>query len=272
MPQIRVVSFDLWDTVLVDDSDEPKRLRLGLPPKPVERRELLHRFLSRHAPADRTLVDCAYDTADSAFRHVWRYQHVTWPVEIRLRVLLAGLKRELPEDELKELVRLHEEMELRVRPDLVPGVGEALEALRRQFTLAVVSDAIFTPGRALRELLAGHGIRDCFSAFAFSDEVGCSKPAPGVFRRAAELTGCCLDEIVHVGDREHNDIAGAKNAGCRAVLFTGVVDRDSANTRADAVCRDFAELPAIIDSLAGSREEVESRESKVKSRVSKAIR
>jgi hypothetical protein len=37
------------------------------------------------------------------------------------------------------------------------------------------------------------------------------------------------------------------------VLFTGVVDRDRANTRADAVCGDFGQLPAIIDSLAGER-------------------
>jgi putative hydrolase of the HAD superfamily len=263
MPQIRVVTFDLWDTVFVDDSDEPKRLGQGLPPKSVERREWVYRFLSRHAPTDRALVDCAYDTADAAFRYVWRNQHVTWPIEVRIRVLLAGLKRELPEDELKELVRLHEEMELRVRPDLVSGVAEALEALRGRFKLAVVSDAIVTPGRALRELLAGYGLRDYFSAFVFSDEVGCSKPAPEMFRRAAHLTNCRVEEIVHIGDREHNDIAGAKDAGCRAVLFTGAVDRDSANTRADAVCRDFAELPAIIESLAGSREEAESRISKI---------
>lgn len=263
MPRIRVVSFDLWDTVFVDDSDEPKRLQQGLPSKPVERRELVHRCLSRHSPIERALVDCAYDTADAAFRHVWRHQHVTWPVEVRLRVVLAGLKRELPEDELRELVRLHEEMELRVRPNLVPGVADALQMLRRRFTLAVVSDAIFTPGRALRQLLADYGIGGCFSAYAFSDEVGCSKPAPGMFRRAAELTGCRLEEAVHVGDREHNDIAGAKDAGCRAVLFTAVVDRDSANTRADAVCRDFAQLPAIIDSLQDAEAKVESRESTV---------
>jgi len=249
MGRVRVVSFDLWDTVFIDDSDEPKRRQQGLPTKAVERRDLVYRFLSRHAPIDRALVNCAYDTADSAFRQVWSHQHVTWPVDTRLRVLLAGLKRELPEEELQELVRLHEDMELRIRPDLVPGAEAALRTLGRRFTLAVVSDAIFTPGRALRELLAGYGLRDLFSAFVFSDEVGCSKPAPETFRRAAELAGCRLDQIVHVGDREHNDIAGAKDVGARAVLLTAVVDRDSANTRADAVCRDFSQLPAIIDSL-----------------------
>lgn len=249
MGRVRVVSFDLWDTVFIDDSDEPKRRQQGLPTKAVERRDLVYRFLSRHAPIDRALVNCAYDTADSAFRQVWYHQHVTWPVDTRLRVLLAGLKRELPEEELQELVRLHEDMELRIRPDLVPGAEAALRTLGRRFTLAVVSDAIFTPGRALRELLAVYGLRDLFSAFVFSDEVGCSKPAPETFRRAAELAGCRLDQIVHVGDREHNDIAGAKDVGARAVLLTAVVDRDSANTRADAVCRDFSQLPAIIDSL-----------------------
>ncbi len=249
MPRIRVVSFDLWDTVFMDDSDEPKRRQQGLPPKPVERRNLVHQFLSRHAPIDRALVDCAYNTADAAFREVWHNQHFTWPVEIRLRVLLAGLKRELPTNELRELVRFHEDMELHVRPDLVPGVAAALKILAAKYALIVVSDAIFSPGRALRELLSGYGLLDLFSAFVFSDEAGCSKPAPEVFRRAAALAGCRLDEIVHVGDREHNDIAGPKDIGVRAVLLTAAIDRGSANTRADAVCRSFDQLPAIIDSL-----------------------
>ncbi|MBI4873250.1 MAG: HAD family hydrolase [Acidobacteria bacterium] len=233
----------------MDDSDEPKRRRQGLAPKPVARRDLVHSFLSRRSPIDRTLVECAYDTADAAFRQAWHHQHVTWPVEARLRLLLAGLKRELPKEEFQELVTLHEEMELRVRPDLVPGIAEALEALGRRFALVVVSDAIFTPGRALRELLAGYGLRDLFSAFVFSDEIGCSKPDPRMFARAAELAGCDVAEIVHIGDREHNDIAGAKDAGARAVLLTAAIDRGSDNTRADAVCGECSKLPAILDSL-----------------------
>jgi HAD superfamily hydrolase (TIGR01509 family) len=249
MHRVRLVCFDLWDTVFIDDSDEPKRSLQGLVAKKVERRDLVQHFLARHAPLERALVDCAYDTADAAFRQVWHNQHVTWPVEVRLRVVLSGLNRELPEGEFQELVRLHEDMELGVRPDLVPGAAETLRLLRQRYTLAVVSDAIFSPGRALRELLAGYGLLDLFSAFAFSDEVGRSKPAPEMFQRAAELAGCRIDEIVHVGDREHNDIAGAKDAGALAVLITAAVDRGSAHTRADAVCRNFAQLPEIIAAL-----------------------
>jgi putative hydrolase of the HAD superfamily len=247
--RVKLVCFDLWDTVFIDDSDEPKRARQGLVPKKVERRDLVRRFLARHGPLERGLVDCAYDTADAAFRQVWHNQHVTWPVEVRLRVVLAGLNRELAEGEFQDLVRLHEDMELSVRPDLVPGAAEALRLLHQRYPLAVVSDAIFSPGRALRELLAGYGLLDLFSAFAFSDEVGRSKPAPEMFQRAAELAGCRVDEIVHVGDREHNDIAGAKDAGARAVLITAAIDRGSAHTRADAVCRNFAQLPEIVAAL-----------------------
>ncbi len=250
MAPVRAVSFDLWDTVFVDDSDEPKRARMGLPPKAVERRELVHRFLNRHQPIDRTLVDTAYNVADAAFRHVWHNQQLTWTVATRLGVLLAGLRGALPAEEFDELVKLHEEMELRVRPDLVPGVETALADLASRYRLVVVSDAIFSPGRALRELLEGHGLLHYFSAFVFSDEAGCSKPAPAVFHRIAELAGCELNEMVHIGDRESNDIAGPKAVGARAVLLTAAVDRGTtASTAADAVCRDYLELPAIIDSL-----------------------
>ena len=249
MPRVRVISFDLWDTVFIDDSDEPKRRAQGLPPKPVARRELVHNYLSRHAPIERALVDCAYDTADAAFRDVWRNQHVTWTVAVRLGVLLKGLQRELPAAEFAELVRLHEDMELAVRPDLVPGVAEAVRGLAAKYKLVVISDAIFSPGRALRELLAGYGLLDAFSAFVFSDEAGCSKPDPIAFQKAAELAGCRLDEIVHIGDREHNDIAGPKGVGARAVLVTAAIDRGSASTAADAICRHYCELEAIIQSL-----------------------
>jgi putative hydrolase of the HAD superfamily len=249
MPRVRVISFDLWDTVFADDSDEPKRRQLGLPPKREERRDLVHRFLSRHTPIDRALVDCAYDTTDAAFRQVWHRQHVTWTVEERLRILLGGLKRSLPDEEMRELVRLHEDMELRVRPDLVPGVADVLKTLVQRYRLVVISDAIFSPGRALRELLAGYGLLDHFSAFVFSDEAGWSKPAPQVFRCAAALMGCQLDEMVHIGDREQNDIAGPKSLGARAVLLTAAIDRGAAGTQADAVCADYRRLPDIIEAM-----------------------
>lgn len=245
------VTFDFWDTIVVDDSDEPKRARAGLPPKRVIRRELVHQFLNKHAPITREQTDLAYDVADAAFNKVWRDQHATWTISERLKVLLKGLGRELPAEDFAELVRRHETMELEYRPDFVAGVHEAIGALRKKYKLAIVSDAIVTPGRAIRDLLRGEGLQDHFEAFVFSDEIGCSKPDPRMFQIAAEELGCAVSAIVHVGDREHNDVAGAHAAGARAVLLTAVRDRGSKDSKADAVCRNFSELPPLIDGLNG---------------------
>jgi putative hydrolase of the HAD superfamily len=246
---IKVVSFDLWDTVLIDDSDEPKRAALGRKTKAEERRELVFDFLARHRPVPRAEVDIAYAVTDAAFRRVWYGQNITWSVRERLGVLLAGLNRTLPEDELRELVRRHEEMELEVIPDLLPGIADALGALHGRYRLAVISDAIFSPGRVLRQILEHHRLLDLFDVLVFSDEVGCSKPDPRVFKAVLEETGCTPRELVHVGDREQKDVAGAHAVGSPAILVPIVADRGGPDTTAEAICHDYGELPALIDGL-----------------------
>jgi len=249
MPAIQAITFDLWDTVFIDDSDEPKRAARGLDPKPVERRNLVEEFLGRDEPISRELVDLAYDTVDAAFRQVWYGQNVTWTVRERLSVLLKGLGRHLPGHQFDELVRLHEDMELTVRPDLAPGVAEVLANLQGKYRMGVISDAIFSPGRALRQLLADYDILQFFEAFVFSDEIGLAKPNVAVFEAAATSLGVPLGRIVHIGDRELKDIEGPRAAGARSILCTVVKDRASENTKADAVCSSFENLPAILEEL-----------------------
>jgi HAD superfamily hydrolase (TIGR01549 family) len=246
---IRAITFDLWDTVFIDDSDEPKRAAQGLPSKQIERCNLVQRFLEQHQPVSRELLETAYATTNAAFHRVWDGQNVTWTVRERLSVLLKGLGRDLPQAEFNELVRLHEEMELAVRPDLAPGAAKALANLHRKYRIGAVSDAIFSPGRALRRLLADYDIMKFFRTLVFSDEIGCAKPSAAMFEAAATGLGVKLHEIVHVGDRESKDVEGAHAVGARAILCTAVKDRGSENTKADAVCSNFLDLPAILEKL-----------------------
>jgi putative hydrolase of the HAD superfamily len=247
--KIKAVTFDLWDTVIFDDSDEPKRAQMGLPPKPEQRRILVHQYLNRHQPISRELVDTAYRTKDAAYRQVWYGQSVTWTVRERLDVLLKGLGRTLPDPEFAELVRLHEEMELEVKPDLVPGAKEVIEGLHGHYKLGVISDAIFSPGRCLRQLLDHYGILKYFDSLVFSDEVGCSKPARPCFERAAQGLGVDVREIAHIGDREAKDVAGAQAVGARAILLRVAKDWGGSDTTADAVCDDYRQLPSLLDKL-----------------------
>ena len=246
---IGAVTFDLWDCLFADETDEPKRAAAGRPSKKVERRALVHAALQRHGAIDRADVDLAYDVTDAAFNQVWHDQHVPWSVHERLQVLLKGLGRILPEEELAELVRLHEEMELEFRPNPAPGAVEALKALYGVYPLAIISDAVFSPGRALRDLLSGAGMLEYFDHFVFSDELGKSKPHPAVFESVANKFGIALQDIVHVGDRPHNDLGGPHAVGARGVLLTVIKKRPLDGHVPDAVCEDYSTLPAILRDL-----------------------
>ncbi len=247
---IRAITFDLWDTMIRDDSDEPLRKARGLGTKAEDRRRILHAALERESPIAFETVATAYDVADAAFNKVWKEHHVTWTQRERLHVLLAGLGRTLPGDALDRVVAEIEEMEIDVPPEMIDGIDTALAALSKRYKLCVVSDAIVSPGRVLRRLLAHHGLEKYFDGFVFSDEIGCSKPDPRMFHAAAEQLGVDLAQMVHIGDRDHNDVKGPQALGMKAVLFTAVRDADEKTTSADAICRDHAELPAIIDRLA----------------------
>jgi putative hydrolase of the HAD superfamily len=162
---------------------------------------------------------------------------------------MKGLGVTLAEEEMAELVRLLEEMELEFRPDFVPGVHEVVKTLSEKYKLGVISDAIYSPGRVLRKLLEGEGLLEYFSVFVFSDEAGCSKPAPCVFEAARQALGVSYDEIVHVGDREHNDILGPEKMGMHSVLCLAAVDRGSDRNRADGWFDDYIRLPRLIEEL-----------------------
>ena len=249
---LKAVTFDLWDTMICDESDEPKRVAQGLRPKPAERRHLLWQALSDLAPIAPEAVAEAYDEADADFRKAWHEDAVTWTIDERLRQVLDRLERELPAETLAEVIRAHEEMELAVTPDSVEGIAEALAGLALRFRLSVVSDTIFSPARTLRRLLDLHGLKDFFAGFAFSDEVGRSKPHPAIFESAAEQLGVEPSEMLHIGDREDKDVRGAKALGMKAILFVGVRDRGRDGTAADAVCERAADLPEIIERLAAA--------------------
>jgi putative hydrolase of the HAD superfamily len=243
----------LWDTIVRDDSDEPKRRSLGLRSKKDERRHVLWEALHRQEPIVQERVNLAYDVGDAAFNTVWHDQSITWDIGTRLRVILRGLGRTLENGALADVVRAHQRMELDVIPDLVAGCASALERLAAKFKLAVVSDAIVTPGHCLRELLETHGVQRYFTAFAFSDEVGRSKPHPDMFAAAARELGVEIEQMIHIGDRDYNDIRGAQALGMKAVLFTACRATDRHHTKANAICERYEDLPGILDALVEER-------------------
>lgn len=247
---IAAITFDLWDTLVVDDSDETDRKALGLLPKPEARRAAFVAEIGRYHPDLATdVVEAAFEQANADFRHAWKVEHRTPPLADRLRDAYRHLGVEVTPGFWGLLHHLAT-MEVVHPPRPTDNVHACLEALHGRYPLGIVSDAIVTPGLQLRDLLAKHDLLKFFEHQVFSDEVGASKPDPLVFHAAAKGLGVPVEGILHVGDREANDIDGPIAAGAKSVLYTGAIDRGSDATRADIVCRDLADLPAQIAALA----------------------
>ena len=254
---ISAITFDFWDTIAVDDSDEPKRAALGLPTKSEARAQLFaERIAARYSHIAHEQAVAAFHRANQQFRHDWHTNHTTPGVPARLydAYTYLGLKPAPGEyaamvREVDELVREIETMEIRIQPDLAAGVHNTLALLAQDYKLGIVSDTIHTQGRGLRYLLMQQGLLHYFSYFVFSDEVGAAKPSLQVFRQASLGLGFPPWQMVHIGDRESNDVDGPLTIGMHSILFTGIIDRGSAKTRAHAVCRNFRDIPAIVRRL-----------------------
>ncbi len=244
---VRALTFDLWDTLVIDDSDEPRRAARGLPPK-VEARA--RGFVELVAPKGIPEAEAraAWDAATAQFKIWWKQEHHTPPVGVRVDHALSALGLTRPAG-FDELVTRLSTMEVEIPPDPLPGAGAALAALAARYPLAIISDSIVTPAAGLRQILEGHGLARHFSAFFFSDEVGASKPDPKPYPAAAAALDIPVEGIVHVGDRDETDIAGAHAVGARGVYFTGAIDRGP--TSSPYVCAHLTELPALCAQMEG---------------------
>jgi HAD superfamily hydrolase (TIGR01549 family) len=98
---------------------------------------------------------------------------------------------------------------------ILPGTREALERMRRDYAIAVISNA---DGK-IEAVLQRCGIADCFASITDSGIVGHEKPHPAIFASALKAMKADPVESLYVGDVYSVDYIGARNAGMDAVLF-----------------------------------------------------
>jgi HAD superfamily hydrolase (TIGR01549 family) len=233
--KIRAISYDFWNTLFCDLNEAAFR----------EKRLELFMETVRH------YRDCQVQKVVAALGHSFKVGHRIWSEEYRsltvheqLRLVLAHMEMELPEEAIERLARQSDEIFYEYPPVLIEGAAEALGALASRYKLAIISDTGFTSGTALRELMRRNGIYDYFDVLTFSDETGRSKPHQSVFLRTAEALGVLPAEILHVGDQEQTDVAGAKTVGAFAALFTPKAD--TPKSAADFIIESHSELLRLL--------------------------
>jgi putative hydrolase of the HAD superfamily len=124
-------------------------------------------------------------------------------------VLSRELGRDVTVDQMMAAIRF------RAYPDAKPALSE-LRA--RRLKLVCVSNWDIS----LPEVLERCDLLDAVDGVVTSAGAGARKPDPAIFAAAVELAGCQASEVLHVGDTEEEDLAGARAAGIDVLLL----DRD----------------------------------------------
>ena len=141
-----------------------------------------------------------------------------------------------------------------LRAELLPDAADVIRELNtRGYPLALVADGF---SETYANVLAQHGIDDCFAVVSASEQAGAEKPSAPVFVRALEALGIEPGEYrmtVMVGNRLDRDIRGSRALGMISVLLTAAnrnrsQPSDEGDTPDHAIAR-LAELPALLDQI-----------------------
>jgi len=129
------------------------------------------------------------------------------------------------------------------QPLLIPGAKDLLDYLSDKYDVNVLSNGF--KGVQLRKLKSG-GIDQYINHLILSDEVGVTKPLPGIFEYALKECQATADSSVMIGDNYDADICGANNVGWHTIYFNWRGKQLQDTSAAEMVVSDLEEVKAII--------------------------
>ena len=239
---IKAITFDFWQTLYADSPE----LRLQ---RRAMRTHLCHQFLvEKEHNVTASEVDSGFRAAYNFVETMW-HQHRGVTVETCILRLLKTLRIQPDPPVVGDLVQLTGEACLNIPPVLIPHTRDTLAQLSTKYRLGIISDTGLTPSRFVRRLMEKDDILEHFAAQTYSDETAHTKPEVIQFHSTLRQLNVQPGNAVHIGDLVWTDIVGAKNAGMKAVRFSGVTSPDEDDELSDAAFKDYRELEEILNHL-----------------------
>jgi putative hydrolase of the HAD superfamily len=235
MALIKAVTFDLWNTLIVERSYTDLRVK-------AFREVLLGQGISR----GREEILEAYEVAAERYNRMWAEEHRHFSNRERLALSLKLLGIDLPTDAGELVIRRWEDAFLLEPPSFNDGAKEVVKELSRRLRLGIISDTGVTPGSVIRRFLAERGLLGFFHATIFSDEIGYCKPDERAFGEALRQLGVIPREAAHIGDLLRTDVAGAKAAGMRAIWLNVKGQAVTEGAEPDHVVTSLSQLTDIL--------------------------
>lgn len=240
---LKAVTFDLWQTLILDRPEGLRHARAG-------RVQGMYDILIRRGHALSVGdVERAYDAVGEHLEALWKTQRdIGTRGQVRLLLGVLGLDGAGMRDEpvMAALDEAYCLPILSALPVANAGAVEVLAALSaRGLRLALICNTGRTPGTMLRIVLERLGLGHFLSVLTFSDELGLRKPHAEIFLGTLAALGVPAVEAAHVGDDVTTDVAGARGVGMRAIHLCHPAGASSRSDGAEAIAS-LAALPAVL--------------------------
>ncbi|TCT22180.1 HAD-IA family hydrolase [Thiobaca trueperi] len=230
---VKLVSFDIFDTLLERLIDPPDHVKL------IAARGLV-RHLRVHLSREWDLADLLSLRADVEARLRRERQADAKDHECRFSDLAAEMARLLtgaPDPELADWIVAEE---LRAEGDCLyvkPGMESLLDRLRRRGLRVIAVSDMYLDQSHLEILFARLGLSPFIDQIYVSSDTGIGKYTGRLFRHVLETEGVAPQSVLHIGDNHHSDVKMALSLGLRAIWLD-----DRANNRRRAILRGHAWL------------------------------
>ncbi len=218
---IRAISLDLDDTLW--------------PIAPVIQRVEQHvdAWLREHCPhvAAAWPIEAMRNLRDEVARDHPEHAH-DFRAQRRLTLRRALAPFDLGDDWVERIYAIYVQArnEVECYADTVPALTE----LSARLPLVSISNGTAE--------LARIGLGEHFRFSVAACDVGVALPAPEIFHHACTRLGLAPEQVLHVGDDPHADVAGARAAGMRTVWINRSGARWDGDAEADVVVHDLGEL------------------------------
>jgi len=250
--EITTVTFDLWQTLLLDELDlGHARALVRLEGAQAAIATAGKEFSIEH-------VRSAYD---SCFQQCRNIRDKGLDVDFREQVSIfvdhiePGLANGLDRIVMDEIADIYADSFLAHPP---PAHVDALTVLQgvkdMGLKMGLISNTGMTPGFTFRHYMEERGMLDYFHTLIFSDEVKLAKPANEIFTIALEALGATPEQTIHVGDHVINDVVGPKRCGMKTIWISGFYERDDPNdpeSEPDITVTGLTEVLPAVAKLAG---------------------
>mgnify|MGYP001168693991 CR=1 FL=1 len=252
MPEITAVTFDLWQTLLLDNHD----LAQG---RDLIRLEGAQNAISRFGESyDLQHLREAYRACYRECRRIRQeYLDVSFreQVEIFINTISDGLVERLDEETILEIVRVYADAFL-VHPPVPHAYAQAVlqDVKAMGLGIGLISNTGTTPGETFHQYMDQLGLLEYFDVLTFSDEVKLSKPGEEIFQMTLSALGTTPAQTIHVGDHVKNDVVGANRSGLKTVWITGFYENEDPSNpenQPDETVDGLGQVTQAIARLAG---------------------